>query len=204
MDIQSSHLFQNLWFYSDVGIRISAGWICVYRKAEVARLGEALFFFVLGPQIVTFEKRNRKNVSKGVHENYGSVPKVAFLSPIVGGHQQPLKRSQITIPKRSRIESPGYWFFMQPRRQLRMGKICDGHGVPMGFFEVPHWVKAAKFVSFCWRMPFALLFLKVDTLIFSKMFQDVKYQLMVNWWFGARWFGFLGSRMKGIVTWGYP
>ena len=28
---------------------------------------------------------------------------------------------------------------------------------------------------------------------------------MVNWWFGARWFGFLGSpKMKGVVTWGYP
>ena len=26
-------------------------------------------------------------------------------------------------------------------------------------------------------------------------------QLMVNWWFGARWFGFLGSpSMKGILT----
>ena len=31
-------------------------------------------------------------------------------------------------------------------------------------------------------------------------------QLMVNWWFGARWFGFLGSpKMKGICfIYGYP
>ena len=30
-----------------------------------------------------------------------------------------------------------------------------------------------------------------------------KNQLMVCW-FGALWFGFLESKMKGIVTWVYP
>ena len=41
---------------------------------------------------------------------------------------------------------------------------------------------AALFVG---RFPFSLLFFKgVET---------TTYQLMVNWWFGARWFGVLGS-----------
>ena len=31
------------------------------------------------------------------------------------------------------------------------------------------------------------------------------HRRMVNWWFGARWFGFLGfPKMEGIVTRGYP
>ena len=29
-------------------------------------------------------------------------------------------------------------------------------------------------------------------------------QPMLNWWFGARWCGYLGSLMKRVVTYGYP
>ena len=37
----------------------------------------------------------------------------AFLSPNVGGHQQPFQKvTFFTIPKRSPAESPGRWFHM--------------------------------------------------------------------------------------------
>ena len=43
---------------------------------------------------------------------YLVIQAVPFLSPIVGGHQQPLKRVTFSpSPKRSRLESPGKWVF---------------------------------------------------------------------------------------------
>ena len=43
---------------------------------------------------------------------------VTFLSPIVGGHLTPWKGHVFTIPKRSRLESPGPWSFQTFGKRL--------------------------------------------------------------------------------------
>ena len=45
--------------------------------------------------------------------NFQVIQSVTFSSPIVGGHDSPLKRvtCSLTIPKGSRLESPGWCFF---------------------------------------------------------------------------------------------
>ena len=82
-----------------------------------------------------------------------------------------------------------------------------GGGLVQGRMQIPWWEAGTSMQLYTPAKWAPRSVIHGVILVIPPIIQEVlnQNQLMVKCWFGARWFGFLGSpKMKGIVTWVYP